>query len=138
MISALSVSPRRNHMGLYAHFWQNNITSEEVEIFLKDLFQHIRGHIVLLWDRASIHKSARLREFLCSYPRVHVEEFPAYAPELNPSEHVWNQNDSDLSNSSPEDLTELEDMLTSSVARVSSSQKLLRACIYASELPWER
>lgn len=123
-------------MGLYAHFWRNNLSAEEVEIFLKHLFQHLRGPIILLWDRASIHKNARLREFFENYSRVQVEEFPAYAPELNPAEYIWNQSDSELSNSAAEDLDELENLLTDSVDRIGNSQKLLWACIHASDLPW--
>jgi hypothetical protein len=30
------------------------------------------------------------------HPRIHVEEFPAYAPELNPAEYIWNQTDRGL------------------------------------------
>lgn len=137
-ISALTLSPKRRHLGLYAHFWQNNLSGEEVEIFLKYLFQHLRGAIVLLWDRASIHKNERLRKLFESNPRVQVEEFPAYAPELNPAEYVWNQSDSELSNTAPEDLSELERLLTDSIGRTGKSQKLLWACIYASDLPLEK
>jgi transposase len=70
------------------------------------------------------------------HPRIHVEEFPAYAPELNPAEYIWNQTDRALSNTAPQDLEELQALLSNSVAKIGNSQKLLWSCIYASDLPW--
>jgi hypothetical protein len=42
-----------------------------------------------------------------------------------------------LSNTSPEGLKELEKMLTASIREIGGSQKLLWACIRASDLPWK-
>ena len=136
-ISALAVSPQRKHLSLYTHLWRNDISTEEVIEFLKPLLRHLRGNIIILWDRASIHKSKLIDAFLKKHPRVKIEEFPAYAPELNPAEYVWNQSDNALSNTSPEGLDELEEMLTASIRKTGGSQKLLWACIRASELPWK-
>jgi len=67
-----------------------------------------------------------------------MEYFPAYAPELNPAEYVWNQTDRALSNSAPESLKDLKKMLRNSTRKLRASQKLLWSCIYASDLPWKR
>lgn len=67
-----------------------------------------------------------------------MEYFPAYAPELNPAEYVWNQTDRALSNGAPESLKDLKKMLRNSKRKLRGSQKLLWSCIYASELPWTR
>jgi transposase len=67
-----------------------------------------------------------------------MEYFPAYAPELNPAEYVWNQTDRALSNSAPESLKDLKKMLRNSKRKLRGSQKLLWSCIYASDLPWTR
>jgi len=67
-----------------------------------------------------------------------MEYFPAYAPELNPAEYIWNQADRTLCNTAPEDLAELQTLLSTSVARLGNSPKLLWPCIYASDLPWTR
>lgn len=136
-ISALAVSPQRKHLSLYTHLWRNDISTEEVIEFLKHLLRHLRGNIIILWDRASIHKSHLIDEFLEKHPRVKVEKFPAYAPELNPAEYFWNQSDSALSNTSPEELDELEKMLTASIRKTGGSQKLLWACVRASDLSWK-
>jgi transposase len=79
-----------------------------------------------------------LKEYLQQHSRMQAEEFPGYAPELNPAEYIWNQADHELSNSSPEDLQQLETLLSNSANRLSNSQQLLWSCIYASDLPWKR
>ena len=110
----------------------------DVRDFLKDLLQHLRGPLVLLWDRASIHGRKEVNEFLNRHSRIRVERFPAYAPELNPAEYVWNRADHNLRNSVPDDLSELKGMLWNTVRRLRRSQDRLWSCIYASDLPWIR
>lgn len=136
-ISALTVSPQKRRLGLYTHLWRNDVSSEEVMIFLEELVQHLRGNIVILWDKAQIHRNDLIASFVEKYPKVHLEYFPAYAPELNPAEHVWNQDDQALSNTSPQSVAELEGLLINSNNRLANSQQLLWACIKASELPWK-
>jgi len=46
--------------------------------------------IVLIWDNASWHKSDEVKKFLSkTNHHFHLINFPPYAPELNPQEHVW-------------------------------------------------
>jgi transposase len=125
-------------LALYLRFRTRNLTGLDVRAFLKSLLKHLRGPVVLLWDRGTIHRRKEVQQFLFSHPRLHVYYFPAYAPELNPAEYVWNQTDHALSNSAPENLAELKGLLRNSVRRIRSSQKLLWSCIYASDLPWVR
>jgi len=91
---------------------------------------------VLLWDGASIHRRELVKEYWEKHPRVQVEEFPGYAPELNPAEYIWNHADRELSNTAAEELDQLEGLLVESASRLSNSQQLLWSCIYASDLPW--
>jgi hypothetical protein len=137
-ITALTVSPRRHRLGLYTHLWRNDVSSEEIVIFLEELIRHLRGKIYILWDQAAIHKNALVSCFIQKHPRVRLEYLPAYAPELNPAEHIWNQDDAALSNTSPQTIADLEQLLTTSNNRLTKSQKLLRACIKASKLPWAK
>ncbi len=67
---------------------------------------------------------------------MQIEEFPGYAPELNPAEYIWNHADRELSNTAAEELDQLEGLLSESASRLSNSQELLWSCIYASDLPW--
>ncbi len=137
-ISALSVSAKRKRMALYIQCRKRNLTGLDVRGFLTGLLRHFRGPVFLLWDRGTIHRRLEVKKFLAKHPRIHMEFFPAYAPELNPAEYVWNQTDRSLCNSAPEDLAQLKGMLRNSVRRLRKSQKLLWSCIYASDLPWTR
>lgn len=136
-INALAVSPKRKRVALYLHFRSRSIKGPDVKRFLCHLLKHLRGPIVLLWDQGSIHRHGEVKAFIQAHPRLVVEEFPAYAPELNPAEYVWCQSDSALANSAPEELSELKAMLITTKRRLCNSQELLWSCIYASDLPWK-
>ena len=46
--------------------------------------------IFLIWDNASWHKSEEVKNFLRTTKHsFYLINFPPYAPELNPQEHVW-------------------------------------------------
>ena len=137
-ISALAVFPKRRRLALYLQLRTRNLTGLDVRAFLKHLLRHLRGPIVLLWDRGTIHRRSEVKQWIQHHPRLHVEPFPAYAPELNPAEYIWGQADRTLANSAPTDLVQLNAMLHNSVRRIRGSQKLLWSCIYASDLPWTR
>lgn len=137
-ISALTVSPRRKCIALYIQFHKVNISSDLVLEFLHDLLYHLRGNVILIWDDSPTHKSRKVKAFLCKYPRVHVERFPGYAPELNPVEFIWTNIKRTLSNSTPKDVKELLKLLRCPTHRLKNSKNLLWSCIYASDLPWKK
>jgi transposase len=137
-ISALAVSPKRKRLALYLHLRTRNLTGLDVRAFLTHLLRHLRRPVVLLWDRGTIHRRREVKQWISTHPRLQVEPFPAYAPELNPAEYVWTQADRALANGSPRDLVQLNRRLRNSVRRIRGSQQLLWSCIYASDLPWTR
>ena len=137
-MSALVVSPKRRRVALYLAIRARNLTGLDTRAFLGDLLHHLRGPVVLLWDRGTIHVRKEVTHYIAHHPRLQVEFFPAYAPELNPAEFVWNQTDRSLLNAAPEDIPELYGMLRNSVRKLRRSPKHLRSCIYASDLPWSR
>ncbi|HEX5406596.1 MAG TPA: transposase [Pseudonocardiaceae bacterium] len=51
--------------------------------------QQLGGPIVVIWDNLNTHRSAAMRELIAARDWLHVIRLPAYAPELNPVEHVW-------------------------------------------------
>lgn len=137
-ISVLTVSPERKRLGLYCRFHPNkNIRAQQVVQFLQHLLRHLRGHVVLLWDRGLPHRAKVVARFLKAHPRLHVHLLPPYAPELNPDEFVWNHMKRSLANSIPKDIHELHRQLYKPLRRLRRSQRLLRSCINASELPWK-
>lgn len=64
----------------------------DVVRFLQILTREIAGKLLIIWDGASIHRSQQVKEYLRKggAKRIHLEQLPAYAPELNPQEGVWN------------------------------------------------
>jgi transposase len=137
-ISALALSPKRKRIALYIRYQAKNFDGLDVRSFLSSLLKHLRGPVVLLWDGGSIHLRKEVKQYIAKHRRLHVERFPAYAPELNPAEYVWNQTDRSLANSAPQDLPELSNLLRRSERKLRGSQMLLWSCIYASKLPWAR
>jgi transposase len=136
VISGISVSPRRKQLGLFGMFFYDNIAQEEVVVFLREVLRHLRGHVIALLDNGSIHKGAPLRELRRRYPRLHIEYFPGYAPDLNPDEAVWKLMKGNLSNGRPDNIAELDKKLQVEFRRVAASQSSLRYCIRQSELPF--
>jgi transposase len=67
--------------------------SSDVAAFLEHLRREVPGRLVVIWDGAPIHRSHVIREFLAhgAAQRLHLERLPAYAPELNPGEGLWQQ-----------------------------------------------
>src|SRR6266481_5059773 len=89
VISGISVSPKRHHLSLYYLLFLDNIGQEEVCLFLQEVLRHLRGPVIVLLDNSSTHQGAPLQKLLDQHPRLQVEHFPSYAPELNPDEGVW-------------------------------------------------
>jgi transposase len=66
---------------------------------------------------------------------LHIEHFPAYAPDLNPDEGVWSLAKRDLANGCPLDVDQLMDGVIGSINAIRNSPTKLRGCILESDLP---
>jgi putative transposase len=135
VIGGLSVSPERHRLGLYFRLHPKNISQDEVYDFLWHLLRHLRGHLIVVWDNASIHAPKSLTDLLHKYPRLHLERLPGYAPQLNPIEAAWHAVKHPLANGRPEDIYDLGRALLNSLHKVGASQTTLRGCVVQSELP---
>jgi len=139
-IAAITVASKRARMGLYVQFRQDNFKAPQVAKFLRRLLRHLRGHVILIWDGGSIHKGPHIREVQDAYPRLHLERFPAYAPELNPAEQVWNDFKRHTGNSILHEKQDIRLNLHGSTRRVRRAPGKLRSFVLASDLPsapWE-
>jgi transposase len=90
-LSAISaISPEGK---LYFHCQDRALDSVDVVAFLEHLLREVSGRMVIIWDGAPIHRSHVTQEFLANgaAQRMHLERLPAYAPELNPGEGLWQQ-----------------------------------------------
>ena len=107
VISGIAVSPTRRRVSLYYQWHHHNIRDVEAVAFLRHLLRHLRGPVVVIWDRLGVHR-ARLVQKLCRrVARLQLEFLPAYAPELNPDEGVWQQTKGRLANGCPADRFDL-------------------------------
>ncbi|MGH2406380.1 MAG: IS630 family transposase [bacterium] len=135
-ISAVTVSPARRRFGLYLHLHPDaNITNVEVAVFLRALLRHLRGHVIVLLDRGSIHKGPDVEALAARCPRLHLEWFPGYAPELNPDEWVWAHFKAELANGHPDTLDDLVATLCRITKNVTKRRDLIRSFIAGSDLP---
>ena len=77
---------------LYLMVQERAYCGRDVVGFLKHLARHVAGKLLVLWDGAPIHRSRVVKEYLShgAAQRIHLEQFPGYAPELNPAEGIWN------------------------------------------------
>ena len=134
-ISAVTLSARRRRLGLYVHFHPDqNITHVEVAVFLRALLRHLRGQVIVLWAGGPIHNGPEVRRLRARCPRLHVERFPAYAPELNPDEFLWAYLKTALANGQPDSLRDLLAALCRLTRRVRKRPDLLRSFVTASDL----
>ena len=129
VIGGLSMSPVRQRLGLYFQIYPWNVTAVEVVQYFAELLQHLRGPVIALLDGGSIHRDRKVVEFCRSHGRLHLERFPAYAPELNPEEYVWTQTKRKLSNTCPQNRDDLLDLVVEALCDVQQSQTLLGACL---------
>jgi transposase len=128
-LSAISaISPEGK---LYFHCQDYALNSEDVVTFLEHLLREVPGRLVIIWDGSPIHRSHTIQEFLANgaAQRLHLERLPAYAPELNPGEGVWQQlKGVELRNLCCFDLRHLRDELRTAVKRVRRKPRILKGC----------
>jgi transposase len=107
VIGCLALSPRRRRVGIDWQMHQGNIDVPAVLRFVRrQVARH--GRIILVLDRWNVHRSAVTCLQRDLGRRVCVEWLPAYAPDLNPAEQIWNHAKySDLANFAPDDIVHL-------------------------------
>ena len=128
VITAITVSPVRQRFGLYFRIHHHNITSVEVMAFLTLVHYRLRRKFILVLDRLNAHRKA-VRLLQAAHPDwFEVLWLPAYAPELNPVEMVWNHTKySDLANFIPEDVDDLHRAVDISLNSTRTQSHLIRS-----------
>ena len=129
-LSAISgITPRGK---LYMMVQDRAYKGPDVVNFLRHLLIHVPGKLLVLWDRAPIHRSRVVKDFLAerAAARVHLEHLPAYAPELNPDEGIWNSlKRAELRNVSCSNLTQLRQELRLAKERLRHKSHVILGCI---------
>lgn len=126
VISALTPDGR-----LFTHIQTEALRGPAIVAFLRQLLRQVRGKLLVIWDGAPIHRCQAVRDFLAAgaAQRLHLERLPAYAPELNPDEGIWDLlKRGELKNRCCHDLDELRWELGLAIRRLRRHSDRLLAC----------
>jgi len=113
---------------VYAH----SITSREVVLFLGQLLRMLAGLLLVIWDGIPTHRSRIVKAYLAdgAAKRIHLEQLPGYAPDLNPTEWVWSYLKlADLANIACDHLPDLEVLIKNSKRRMQRRPQLIQAFV---------
>ena len=111
---------------------ERSLRGPDVVRFLQHLLRHIPGRLLVIWDGAPIHWAQVIKDFLAQggAARIWLERLPAYAPELNPEEGIWNLlKRVELRILCCDDLTELRRELRLAAARLRHKRAVIDGCI---------
>jgi transposase len=138
VISAITLSPVRQRLGLCFRLLPTNRNAKATDIveFLRMLKATLRGPLTVLWDQHGIHRKAGVvQAYLAKHPEIVAEDFPGYAPELNPDEQVWNWTKNGRLANRPADNDDwLFDYLIDSLTELKQRPDLLEAFVDQSGL----
>jgi len=140
LIAALTISPQAQRLGLYfSRLINDHFDNIAVAWFLRQLLRHLRGPVIVVWDRGPMHRGPEIRRLLEDYPRLTLESLPAYAPQLNPVEQVWTYLKwSRLCNLTVGDADELATIAWQELEAMQADQERIVNFWEASELPRPR
>ena len=136
--AALTLSPVRGHVSLYYQTYPNQyVNGAAYARFLRRVACRVPRPMVVVHDQGSMHKGDDLRALCADFPRVDLNLLPPYAPELNPTEGLWNfEKDKELCNFVPRDVRELHDVVDGHLREVRHDQDRLRSFFASTPLPW--
>ena len=135
-IAALSISPQRRRLGFTWQLHRESIRQSHTVGWLRQLLRHLKGPIVLVWDRLPVHRAAGIQRYVAQHPRLRIEYLPPYAPELNPVEYAWSWlKMNPLANRCVQDLDELTDAATRAKHTIAHDQRRLAGFLHATKLP---
>lgn len=135
VIAAVVASPQLRTVSLYFRLYPNtNVGKPQFVSFLGQLRRHVRGRLILIWDRLNGHRSREVVRS-CKRHRIEVELLPAYAPELNPVEYAWSYlKTKPLANFAPRGLDELTVTTRSSARKMQRQPNIIRSFLRQSPL----
>ena len=115
------------------HLWtltrKRALTSLDSVRFLKHVRQQRQSKLLVIWDGSPIHRKEVTRFMADGGTRyIHLEQLPAYAPDLNPAEGVWQHlKHVELHNVCCKDLSHLGRELNLAIMRLRSKPQIIRS-----------
>jgi transposase len=135
-IAIIGVSPLQHRLSHHFQLLRENVNTDDLVWFLRQLHHHHGRRVILIWDRYSVHRAAAAY-FTKHHPDWFTFEWlPAYAPKLNPVEQSWNRTKyDDLPNFIPDDLDDLFENVHDSQEDQHCDQIILRSFFDYTKLP---
>jgi len=99
--------------------------------FLRVLLRKVSGKLVVIWDGSPIHRGHEIKAFLkrTAAKRLHLEQLPGYAPDLNPDEGIWNYlKRVELGNVCCANLNQLHRELIRARERLRHKKEIIKSC----------
>lgn len=74
----------------YFRLFPGAIKGPQIVEFLHALGHQLRRPLLVIWDGLPAHRCRVVHDYLESLNgAIQIEQLPAYAPELNPTEYIW-------------------------------------------------
>lgn len=135
-LAAISRAPWASRLGLYYKLLDHNAHTRDFVTFLHEIHNHLRRPIILVCDRLPAHRSAVRQLRKTGVAWLQVEWLPAYAPDLDPVEDVWEQSKyGTLANVIPEDIQQLHKVLDRVLSAYQHEPNRLHSFFHAAHLP---
>jgi transposase len=102
----------------------------ESVLFLRHLRCYVADRLLVIWDGSPIHRSNAVKSYLANggAPAIHLERLPAYAPDLNPDEGVWQHlKRVEMRNLCCADLDDLHHELRLAISRLRQKPQLIQS-----------
>ncbi|QFY88686.1 IS630 family transposase [Magnetovirga frankeli] len=120
-----AVSPRGD---MRFSFIEDKMNSTKFIAFLKKLHRDAGQPILVITDNARYHHSKETQRFIAEQEgKILLAFLPAYSPELNPDEQVWNHAKRRLSQLSIFNLRDMKRHLTSILRSIQKQGSLIRS-----------
>lgn len=113
------------------------LRSAESIAFLGHVRRMVGRKLLVIWDGSPIHRSREVTSFLANGGAqfVHLEKLPAYAPDINPDEGVWQHlKHVEMRNLCCTDLRHLSVELNLAVRRLRKKPSLIQSFFAGAEL----
>jgi transposase len=135
VIGAVALSPTRRRISTPFQIHDQNIRTDEVVDFVKQLRRHLRRPLVICWDRWSVHRSAARKLAAARVRNIEIEWLPAYALELNPVEPRWSHTKfGTLANFVPDDTRHLKRSVRAALKNQSHCHRLKQSFFKTAQL----
>jgi transposase len=116
---------------LFLMVQERALDGADVARFLRHLLEIVPDPLLVIWDGGPIRRGQPVRDLLAEVgrDRLLVERLPAYAPELNPDEGIWNYlKRVELRNTCCTSLRHLREALREAAIRLCQKPDVIRGC----------